>query len=255
MNKFKLIILTLSLSCCLTTLVAPSAIAQSDGKDIVIKGLPKINRSTAQFIANQLGLGNIFSGVLDFFAGIEKANDRTLDVQTPDWNNVKDTIDANDTRAKELGRQIEDRTTDSWHINQDESEQVQRTLIQDAISTSTTSTKAQETAAGTLVEIEAVLQKSGALSKDSAETDVSQQILQNMSEQTGINTQLLGVIASQNVQSQKDRALSVSLQIQAARQNSIANTRARREASVATDLGISAWGAVSTPIFLYEETP
>ncbi|MEN9565122.1 MAG: hypothetical protein RLZZ69_318 [Cyanobacteriota bacterium] len=255
MNKFKLIILTLSLSCCLTTLVAPSAIAQSDGKDIVIKGLPKINRSTAQFIADQLGLGNIFSGVLDFFAGIEKANDRTLDVQTPDWNDVKDTIDANDTRAKELGRQIEDRTTDSWHINQDESEEVQRTLIQDAISTSTTSTKAQETAAATLVEIEAVLQKSGALSKDSAETDVSQQILQNMSEQTGINTQLLGVIASQNVQSQKDRALSVSLQIQAARQNSIANTRARREASVANDLGISAWGAVSTPIFLYEETP
>jgi hypothetical protein len=255
MNKFKLIILTLSLSCCLTTLVAPSAIAQSDGKDIVIKGLPKINRSAAQFIADQLGLGNIFSGVLDFFAGIEKANDRTLDVQTPDWNVVKDTIDANDTRAKELGRQIEDRTTDSWHINQDESEQVQRTLIQAAISTSTTSTKAQETAAGTLVEIEAVLQKSGALSKDSAETDVSQQILQNMSEQTGINTQLLGVIASQNVQSQKDRALSVSLQIQAARQNSIANTRARREASVITDLGISAWGAVSTPIFLYEETP
>jgi hypothetical protein len=255
MNKFKLIILTLSLSCCLTTLVAPSAIAQSDGKDIVIKGLPKINRSTAQFIADQLGLGNIFSGVLDFFAGIEKANDRTLDVQTPDWNVVKDTIDANDTRAKELGRQIEDRTTDSWHINQDESEEVQRTLIQDAISTSTTSTKAQETAAGTLVEIEAVLQKSGALSKDSAETDVSQQILQNMSEQTGINTQLLGVIASQNVQSQKDRAFSVSLQIQAARQNSIANTRARREASVANDLGISAWGAVSTPIFLYEKTP
>lgn len=231
---------------------AVMAQAQPEGKDIVIDGLPKIDRGKARTFADSLGLGGLFDGVLDFFEGIEKSNDRTFEAKTPDWNTVNETIKGTDTRAKELSRQLEDRATDSFHINQDESEQIQRELIQESISANTTSEEAQEISAASLVEIEDALEKSGDLSEDSAGTDVSQQILQNMSEQTGINTQLLGLIASQNIQSQQDRSHQINLSLQQARHNSIENTRQRREASLASDLGTTAWGSISTPTFLYE---
>ena len=231
----------------------PEEVNQSEGKDAVINRMPDINRGTAQTIADALGLGDIFNGVLDFFNGIENINDNTLEAKTPDWNTVRTTIQGTDTRAKELSRQLEDRTSDSFHINQDESEQIQRELIQEAVSASTTSTEAQEISVASLLEIEDALKKSGNLSQDSSGTDVTQQILQNMSEQTGINTQLLGLIASQNVQSQQDRSNQINLSLQQARHNSIESTHRRREASVATDLGISAWGSISTPTFLYEK--
>lgn len=254
MKNYRLTIFSILISCCLVTLIQSNVLAQNkpEGKELV-KGLPKIDRTKAESIADKLGLGNIFSSVLDFFEGIKHSNDLTLEAQTPDWNVVKGTIEATDTRAKELSRQLEDRTTDSFNINQDESEQVQRELIQASISTSTTSIEAQEILAASLVEIENTLKKSGDLSQDSAKTDVSQQILQNLSEQTGINSQLLGTISAQNIQAQQDRSNQISLALQQARHNSIETTRFRREASVATDLGSTAWGAISTPTFLYEE--
>ena len=173
--------------------------------------------------------------------------------KTPDWNIVKDAIEDNDTRGKELGRQLENRDTDSFSINQDEAEQVQRLLIQDAVSASTTSTEAVEATAASLVELEDALKKSGDLSQDSASTDVSQQILQNLSEQSGINTQLLGTISSQNIQAQKDRANQINLALQQARHLSMESTRRRRESSAASDLGRNAWGVIGTPTFLYEQ--
>ncbi|MBE9048560.1 hypothetical protein IQ255_29985 [Pleurocapsales cyanobacterium LEGE 10410] len=91
------------------------------------------------------------------------------------------------------------------------------------------------------------------LSQDSASTDVSQQILQNLSEQSGINTQLLGTISSQNIQAQKDRANQINLALQQARHLSMESTRRRRESSAASDLGRNAWGVIGTPTFLYEQ--
>ena len=255
MKNYRLTIFSILISCCLVTLIQSNVLAKTKpkGKELVIKDLPKIDRTKAISIADKLGLGNIFNSVLDFFEGIEHSNEQTLDAQTPDWNIVKETIEGTDTRAKELSRQLEDRTTDSYNINQDESEQVQRELIQASISTSTTSTEAQETLAASLVELENALKKSGNLAQDSAQTDVSQQILQNLSEQTGINSQLLGTISAQNIQAQQDRSNQISLALQQARHNSIETTRLRREASIATDLGSTAWGAISTPTFLYEK--
>lgn len=255
MKNYRLTIFLILISCCLVSLIQSNALAETQpkGKDLVIKGLPKIDRTKAESIVEQLGLRNIFNNVVDFIEGIQHSNNQTLKAQTPDWNLVKDTIEGVDTRAKELAQQLEDRTTDSFNINQDESEQVQRELIQASISTSTTSTEAQEILAASLVEIENTLKKSGDLSQDSAKTDVSQQILQNLSEQTGINSQLLGTISAQNIQAQQDRSNQISLALQQARHNSIETTRLRREASIATDLGTTAWGAISTPTFLYEK--
>ena len=255
MKNYKLALLTILISCCLIASIQAIALAdaQPKGKDLVTEGLPKIDRTKAESIVDKLGLRNIFSSVLDFLEGIEHSNNRTLKAQTPDWNLVKETVEGVDTRAKELSQQLEDRTTDSFNINQDESEQIQRELIQASISTSTTSREAQEAAAASLVELEGAMKKSGDLSQDSAKTDVSQQILQNLSEQTGINSQLLGTISAQNIQAQQDRSNQISLALQQARHNSIETTRLRREASIATDLGSTAWGAISTPTFLYEK--
>ena len=255
MKNYKLIILSILLSCCFVTSVqlTASASTQPNGKDIAIDDLPTVDRSIAESIADALGLGDIFQDVLDFLSGIENTNDKILETKTPDWNIVKDAIEDNDTRGKELGRQLENRDTDSFSINRDEAEQVQRLLIQDAVSASTTSTEAIEATAASLVELEDALKKSGDLSQDSASTDVSQQILQNLSEQSGINTQLLGTISSQNIQAQKDRANQINLALQQARHLSMDSTRRRRESLTASDLGRNAWGVIGTPTFLYEQ--
>ena len=43
------------------------------------------------------------------------------------------------------------------------------------------------------------------------------------------------------------------LGVQQAKHNAAETARRQRDASVANDLGITAWGAISTPLFLYEE--
>jgi hypothetical protein len=248
--------LTILLSCCLVTLIQSHTLAttqpQPEGKDIAIESLPSIDRSIAESIAEQLGLGSIFQGILDFLELLGNTTDQILEARTPDWNVVKAAIEDHDTRGKELGRQLENRESDSFSINQDEAEQVQRLLIQDSVATSTTSKEAREAAAASLVELEATLKKSESLAQDSARTDVSQQILQNLSAQTGINAQLLGTISAQNIQAQKDRANQINLALQEARHASMQSTRHRRESLAAADLGTNAWGIVSTPTFLYE---
>lgn len=254
MKNYKLNILTILLSSCFVSIqLTALASTQPNGKDIAIDDLPKVDRNGAESIANRLGLGSVFRGFLDFLEGIENTNDKILEAKTPDWNIVKDVIKNNDTRGKELGRQLENRETDSFSINQDEAELVQRSLIQDSVSTSTTSQEAQEVTAASLVEIENTLKKSGDLSQDSAGTDVSQQILQNLSEQSGINTQLLGKISSQNIQAQKDRANQINLALQQARHLSMESTSRRRDSLAASDLGRNAWGVIGTPTFLYEQ--
>lgn len=176
MKKFQLsipIIFSLfTLSAIALTPLTVRASAQPNGRDVVEDNLPELNRNFAQNIAERLGLGGLFDGVLDFFEAIEDTNNLSLEVRSPDWNTIRDTINGTDTRAKELGRQLEARTSDSYHINQDESEQIQRELIQDSISRTTTSEDAREALAASLVEIEDALKKSGDLSEDSAVTDV-----------------------------------------------------------------------------------
>lgn len=255
MKNYKLTVFSILLSCCFVTstqLTASAETQQRDGKDIVGDLLPTFDRSSAENLADSLGLGNVFRGVVDFLDGIEDVNDRILAIKTPDWNTVKNAITQNDTRAKELGRQLESRESDSYSINQDEAEQVQRELIQDSVSVGTTSQQAMEATAASLVEIEDALKKSGSLSQNSARTDVSQQILQNLSEQSGINTQLLGQISSQNIQAQKDRASQINLALQQARHLSMESTRRRRDSADATRMGTTAWGIVGAPTFLYE---
>jgi hypothetical protein len=254
MKNYRLTLVSaLIISLVLTSAQISLASVQPDGKDVVLEQLPRQNRSLAKSIADALGLGSIFDEVLSFLDAITKTNDKIFEARSPDWETINNTINGIDTQAKELSRQLENRTTDSYSINQDESEQIQRELIQEAVATTTTSQEAQKTLAASLVQIEDALKKSGDLSQNSARTDVSQQILQNISEQSGINTQLLGTIAAQNVQAQKDRANQIMLEVQQAQHNAGESTRRRREAAIANDLGITAWGTVATPLFLYEE--
>ena len=256
MKNYRLTIFSILISCCLIASIKSIALAdtQPEAKDIAADDLPTIDRSIADSMAEALGLSGIFKGVIDFLGGLENTNDQILKAKTPDWNTVEGALKGNDTRGKELGRQLENRENDSFNINRDEAEQVQRSLIQDSVSTSTTSREAQEAAAASLVELEGALKKSGDLSQDSAKTDVSQQILQNLSEQSGINTQLLGTISSQNIQAQKDRANQINLALQQARHMSMESTRRRRESAAASNLGRNAWGVVGTPTFLYEKS-
>lgn len=255
MKSQKFIIVQTSLSCCLIFVLPSVAFAdvQPKDKDIVVENLPVIERVSAQNIADRLGLGNVFQSVFDFISGIKTTNDLILEAKTPDWDTVKGVLENVDTRGKELARQLENRDSDSFNISRDAAEQVQRSLIQDAVSTSTTSTKAIQTTAASLIELEDALIKSVDLAIESNATDVSQQILQNLSQQSGINTQVLGRISSQNVQAQKDRANQINLALQQARYLSKDSTRRRRESLSNSNLAINAWGAVGTPLFLYEQ--
>ena len=253
MKNFKLTIFLLLVSLITLTAKTSSASTQPSGKDVVLDQLPEYDRTIAEDIADFLGLGDLFDGVLDFLESMETTNDRVLETRTPDWSTIENAIEGTQTKSKELERQLEDRVSDSYHANQAEAEQIQRELIQEAVVTNTTSADAQKIMAASLVDIEDAAKKSGQLSQDSAGRDVSQQILQNISEQAGINTQLLSTIASQNVQSQKDRANQIMLGVQQAKHNAAETARRQRDASVANDLGITAWGAISTPLFLYEE--
>ena len=214
---------------------------------------PKFDRQTVNKIADKLGLSALFNDVFGFLDSIKGSVNSVLETISPDWQTIKETIGITNTKSKEINRQLEDVDNDSYLINYDETEQLQRELISEAIAATTTGKQAQGTIATSLIEIERAMERSGDLAQDSARIDVSHQILQNISEQSGINTQLLGAIAVQNTQAQKDRALQINLALQQARHEAIQTTKERREATIANNLGISAWGAVSTPLFLYEE--
>ncbi|MEL6439155.1 MAG: hypothetical protein AAFQ80_07895 [Cyanobacteria bacterium J06621_8] len=251
--KLKYLILLVSL--CLPLLIQLEARAktQADGKEIVIDNLPSNDRGVAETIADSLGLGGVFREVVKYLDILDDINNRTLQSNIPDWKTVEEVITNNDTAAKGLSRQLERRDSNSHSINRDEADQIQRELIGDAISNSTTSASAQEISAASLIEVEQVLRKSGNLSQDSADTDVSQQILQNMSEQMGINSQMLGMLSNQGIQAQGDRANQINLALQQSRYLSMEATGRRREKRAISDLGRTAWGIVGTPMFLYEE--
>ena len=224
-----------------------------DIKQVIRDKLPKFDRQTVNQIAKKVGLSALLNDVFGFLDSIKGSVDSILETISPDWQTIEEVIGITNTESKEINRQLEDVDNDSYLINYDETEQLQRELISEAIAATTTGERAQATIATSLIEIEGAMERSGDLAQDSARIDVSHQILQNISEQSGINTQLLGAIAVQNTQAQKDRALQINLALQQARHEAIQTTKERREATIANNLGISAWGAVSTPLFLYEE--
>lgn len=225
--------------------------SQADIKNLVENRFDSIGDNIIDEVKS--GFGSIFNDVIGFFKGLEDLNQDIIGVIPPDWGIVRETVESNSTVVKDLAQHLENRASDSFHSIQDEAEQIQRELIADTISESTTSIEAQKATAEVVAQIEGILERSGELSEDSAKTDVSQQILQNISEQNGITTQLLGIISSQNIQFQRDRASQTNLLLQSSRALAIANNRQRIEAMSASEYGLVGLSSVATPIFLYEE--
>ena len=239
-------------------LLKDAAVGHLDNaKDLVSDKFSDISKDVVGSIKDQFKnqFNSLFGGVAGLFKGAEDVNEQILDAPPPDWDTVKVAVESANTAGKQLGQQLENRSSDSYHGVRDESESLQRELIAESVARSTTSLEAQKDTVETIARVEGILERSGDLSQNSAATDVSQQILQNISEQNGINTQLLGVISSQNIQAQRDRSNQINLALQSARHASIGNNRARREAILAGEYGSSAWGVIGAPIFLYEETP
>ena len=158
-----------------------------------------------------------------------------------------DNSDEDQTINQDLTQALENKPDGSYAIDEDlaEFEQLQQT--KQTITDSTLSTQASEqlkqTAAATATNVETSVD----LGTQSQQIDVSQQILQNLSQQAGLNAERQGVIIQQNQQAQVDRAVGNLLNARTAEELTEMNTQERRKKAAATAAATSQLGLVRLP--------
>ena len=207
-------------------------------------------------ILNDL-LGGVFGDIIGEIKGaINQVKDYIndfLSFEIPDFKGVVDVVfnELPQTSSNETANDIEG-TTESYSVKKDTIQKVTRALIEESISNSTTGETGQRKLKEITANVANSLEASKNLSEDSQNSDVTQQILQNMSQQATETNGLLGTLALQNSQNQIDNANQIMLEIQQAEILAGQATKARRETSAFVNQTGMLRGVLSRPI-LYEK--
>ena len=133
-------------------------------------------------------------------------------------------------------------------ISETEADAVVREVLVETVELSTLSEEAQTKLKETAVFVQETVEESVNLGEDSQNRDVTQQILQNLSQQEAISATRQGVLVQQNQQAQIDRAISNILNAQQAEELNAINTAKRREEIGTTNLTVRQWGMIRLPV-------
>ena len=149
--------------------------------------------------------------------------------------------------SQKTAKVLENRPLGEYGITEDRAEQATRDSAKDAAAQATLSEEAQEKLKETAAAIEASVETNVALGEESQTLDVTQQILQNLSQQEALNAAQIGTIVQQNQQAQVDRAINNVLAAEQAEELSEMNTAKRRQSSAASNASTAQWGLISLP--------
>ncbi len=138
-------------------------------------------------------------------------------------------------------------TPDNYAISESETDAVVREVLVETVSSTTLNESAQTNLKQTAVRVQRSVDESVNLGEDSQSRDVTQQILQNLSQQEAISATRQGIIVQQNQQAQVDRAISNMLNAQQAEELAGINAAKRREGIGTTNVTVRQWGLIRLP--------
>lgn len=143
---------------------------------------------------------------------------------------VKDIMKANTLPNEgKIANQLENNLPNSYAIREDIANVAERTAAIGVAQGSALSKQAQEKSKQTLQASASAQEESGAMASNSEATDTSQQILRNISVQLKANAEIADLQMQEAQQARIDRALSLSMEAQAAKELSETNTRERQQ--------------------------
>ncbi|MBD2603814.1 hypothetical protein H6G81_04520 [Scytonema hofmannii FACHB-248] len=170
----------------------------------------------------------------DVFGSLNNLLSSTLGaVKVPVLNQVSDNIMKSSTANNEgtkLSETLENKIggEGSYAIKDDFNKQAERATAIGVANGATLSTQAQERSAQQLLAAQTATHNSNQLSEDSKNQDVTQRIMQNISQQTALNAQTNEMLIQEAQQARTDRAVNNVLTAQAAKEIAAINTSSRR---------------------------
>jgi phage-related protein len=135
----------------------------------------------------------------------------------------------------------------SFSARQDMAKLATRDAALKTMSASTLSKEAQERMAQVTTDAEKVAAQNGKLAQKSSKSDVTQHIMQNVSEQLALNAKTSQQLLVEEQQARVDRAIANVLTAQVAQELTEANTADRREAIAASAAAANAMGLIALP--------
>lgn len=152
-------------------------------------------------------------------------------LKIPDLGDIVQDIMKANTLPNEgkIANQLENNLPNSYAIREDIANVAERTAAIGVAQGAALSKQAQEKSKQTLQASASAKEESGAMASNSEATDTSQQILRNISVQLKANAEIADLQMQEAQQARIDRALSLSMEAQAAKELSETNTRERQQ--------------------------
>ncbi len=184
--------------------------------------------------------GNLFGGITKF------VNNALGSVEVPDLGEVvseimKGSLPEDGTTSSKL----ENNLKNSYAIRQDLANQSERVGAIEVAQNKTLSKTAQNKSKNTLEQSTNSQLESSSMADDSQNTDTSQQILQNISQQLKDNATIADLQLQEASQARQDRALDLTLTAQTAQELNTFNT-GERQTRIATGNNVVSQGALLT---------
>ncbi|MEO1799658.1 MAG: hypothetical protein AAFR62_04430 [Cyanobacteria bacterium J06629_2] len=215
----------------------------------------KIDRELNSTVNNVIDniFGDLFGGLNDFLGGLENTVGDFVNSKIPDIGKIIDIIfnrevgeGETDLPSKQQSETLEG-NPDGYAISESETDAVVREVLVETVSSATFDRQAQTNLKQTAVRVQKSVSESVDLGQDSQSRDVTQQILQNLSQQEAISATRQGIIVQQNQQAQVDRAISNMLNAQQAEELAGINAAKRREDIGTANLTVRQWGLIRLP--------
>ncbi len=195
--------------------------------------------------------GNLPDSIVGFFGGLEETVDDFVRSRIPDIGKIIDLVFNRDLSEADLPSRQQSETLegtpDSYAISESETDAIVREILVETVESSSLNESAQTNLKQTAVLVQKTVDESVNLGEDSQNRDVTQQILQNLSQQEAISATRQGVIIQQNQQARVDRAISNILNAQQAEELAAINAAKRREEIGTTNLTVRQWGLLRLP--------
>ncbi|MBD2181014.1 hypothetical protein H6S82_11945 [Planktothrix sp. FACHB-1355] len=185
----------------------------------------------------------------DLFGGITQLVQNAVGaVQIPDIGQVVSQIMKGSLpEDASFATKLENNVSNSYAIRQDAAQMSERVGALQVAQTQTLSKTAQDKSKATIDYSAASATESEQMARDSQNTDTSQQILQNISNQLKNSADIANLQMLEASQARQDRALQLTLTAQAARELNAANIRERQSAISSGNAATAQSGLLTMP--------
>lgn len=185
----------------------------------------------------------------DLFGGITQLVQNAVGaVQIPDIGQVVSQIMKGSLpEDASFATKLENNVSNSYAIRQDTAQMSERVGALQVAQTQTLSKTAQDKSKATIDYSAASATESEQMARDSQNTDTSQQILQNISNQLKNSADIANLQMLEASQARQDRALQLTLNAQAARELNTANIRERQSAISSGNAATAQSGLLTMP--------